>query len=567
MNATGTYLRRMIPVVVVLALIITACAAPAAPTAAPKAPATAAPAAPAATAAPKAATAAPAAAPTAAAPSPTPAPKVKRGGTIRTTHASDWASADPHLDVWTRFDQTVHNEALVFARMNDSTKRFEVAPRLAESWSQPDPKTYIFKLRKGVKFHDGSDWNAAVAKWNLDRMKTHPKSSSKDSVAAMDSVDVVDDYTIKFNMKGPSASALWLLSESANGRSVVTSKAAVDKYGEEYLADHYVGTGPFQQAEWQKGNRQTFKRFEQYWDMGVDGKPKPYADGVDIRWIQDAAVAMMEMRTGNLDVITEVQPRDVAAVKSNPDLVLQDMPWAGNVRVLGLFPDGGPFTNLKLRQAAQYSIDREAMAKTMGQGIAGSPAKYHVAPGQIGYSESVPRYEFDLAKAQQLVKEAGYPDGAEFKLTVISRQPDLPQAEVVKAMMDKAGNSTTIDTIERVAWSSKVLSHNYDATTYGVGYEVDPYQTLRRRMGCEGNANWAQWCSKEFDACLAESEAAKNDQERGQILEKCQKISYESAAYVHLWVLDSNNAYSKKLKGWMPFVSIVNFWPDLWFDQ
>jgi peptide/nickel transport system substrate-binding protein len=560
----------VIAALMILVLLLSACAPPATPTAAPTKPA-AAPggASPAATVPAAAATSAPAAATkpaAAAAPTTAPVAQVKRGGTIRTTHSSDWASADPHTDVWTRFDQTVHNEALVYAKMNDQTKQFQVTARLAESWTQPDPKTIVFKLRKGVKFHDDSDWNATVAKWNLDRMKTHPKSSSKDSVATMASVDIVDDYTIKYNMNGPSASALWLLSESANGRSVVTSKAAWDKGGDDYLNNNYVGTGAFQQVEWKRGDRQTFKKFDKYWDMGVDGKAKPYADGVEIRWIADAAVQALELRTGNLNIVTELQPRDVASIKSNPDLVLQDMPWGGNVRLLGLYPDGGPFKDMKLRQAAQYSIDREAMANTMGQGGQGSPAKYHVAPGQIGYNESVPYYKFDLAKAQQLVKEAGFPDGAPFNLLVISRQPDLPQAEVIKAMMDKAGFKTTIETIERVAWSAKVLSHNYDSTTYGSGYEVDPYQTLARRMGCTGNANWAQWCSKEFDACLAESEAAKTDQERGQIIERCQKISYEGAAFVHLWVLATNNAYSKKLKGWGPFSSIANYWADLWFE-
>lgn len=550
--------------VMVVALLVTACAAPtAAPTAAPVAKATTAPAA---TTVPGAATK-PAAAAATAAPTAAPKPTVKRGGKISTSYANDWASADAHIDVWTRSDQTMKLEGLVQARMNEQLKRFEVAPKLAESWSLTDPKTLTFKLRKGVKFHDDSDWNADVAKWNLERMKTNAKSSAKDSVAAMVSVEKVDDYTIKYIMKGPSASALWLLSESANGRPMMQSKAAVDKNGEAYLNDHYMGTGPFQLVEWKKGDRQSYKKFEKYWDMGVDGKPKPYLDAIEVRFIADASVSMIEVRTGNAQMYTEVQPRDLASIKANPDLVLQEMNWTGNVRMLGLYEGQGPFKSLQLRQAAQYSIDRDAMAKTMGQGLAGEAPKYLIAPGQIGYDETVPLYKFDLPKAQALVKEAGYPDGAEFKLTVISRQPDLPQAEVVKSMMDKAGFKTIIDTIERVAWSAKVLSHNYDATTYGSGYEVDPYVTLARRMGCAGNANWAQWCSKDFDKCLEESEAATNDQARGDILKRCLKISHEGAAFVNLWVMGVNNVYSKKLKGWGPFQGIINFWGDLWLDS
>jgi peptide/nickel transport system substrate-binding protein len=495
-----------------------------------------------------------------------PAINIKRGGKVTTSNTMDWQSLDLHLDVGTRIEQMVHSESLLVAKMNDKTKRFEVTPWLASAWEQPDTKTIIFKLQKGVVFHDGSPFNAETVKWNLLRMRDHAKSANKDHTKNIASIDVVDESTIKLNLKAPSAAALWLLSASANSRPMMQSKAALDKNGEEYMASHYVSTGPFELVEWKKGDRQTFKRFEKYWQQGVDGKPKPYLDSVEVRWIQDSAVAMVELRTGNLQILPDVQPRDLAVVRSNPDLVLQKWPWEGTIRMIGLNPKGGPFQdNLKLRQAAQQAVDRESMAKTLGLG-AGSAPKSVIAEGQVGYSESIPKYEFDLAKSQQLVKDAGYPNGVDVSLTVISRNPDLPQAEVLKSMWDKAGLRTTIDAIERIAWAGKIQAYNFHATTYSTGFEVDPSLTMSRRMGCEGNANWAMWCNKQFDACLAESDAAPNDEKRGETLRRCLQIAHDEAHFVNMWVLDNHEGYNKKLKGQTPFYRVWNFWPDLYLE-
>ncbi len=555
------------PVVVTLLVLSFACSAvpTAAPTAAPpaatKGPTISAVISTGSTPAPTAAAAAPAAT------SPTPTPKIKRGGTIRYSQTSDWGTADLHIDVTPRTDQQIHTEALVEIRWNEQSKRFEVSPLLAESFTQPDPKTILFKLRQGVKFHDGSEWNADVAKWNLLRMKDHPKSGSKDNVRSLDSVDVVDKYTIKFNMKAPSAAALPLLTTSANGRPMMMSKEAYDKNGEEAMARRIVGTGPFELPEWRTGDKQVYRKFAQYWQKGADGQSKPYLDGVEIRWFADPTTGLLEMKAGTQHFLTNVLAKDIPTIQSSPDMELyQPAEWASNLKMLGLNQKEGPFKdNLKLRLAAQYAIDRESIAKTMG-GPTGFPATSIIAEGQVGWSKDIPSYKFDLDKAKQMMTEAGYPGGFDFSMQVISRQPDLPQAEVVKSMLDKAGFRTKIDPIERIAWLAKMAANNYEATTYAVNLEVDPYLTLAFRYSCEGKANFASWCNPKFDQCLEESQLARNDDERGQKLRQCLQIPYEEAHYVHLWVQKLYDAYAKKLHGWGPYVTAMNFWPDLWLE-
>ncbi len=518
---------------------------------------------------PSGATSAPAAAtkPAAAAPTATPAAQIKRGGIVRTSYNADWATADPHLDQYNRFERGAAYEGLMNAAMNEKTKRFELIPELAATWELADPKTLVFRLQKGVKFHDGSDWNAQVAKWNLERMRDHPKSLTKENVVNIESIEAVDDYTLRLKLKQPSASGLWLLSSPAGTRVVMASKAAFDKNGEEWLSTHMSGTGPFELSEYRQGDRQIFKKFANYWRKGVDGQPMPYLDGLEVRWIQDSTVQMVELRSGQLQFQVEIQPRDLPAVKSNPDLVLSELPWDGRLNLIGLNQQSGPFKdNLKLRQAVQYAIDRESMAKTLGMS-AGIAGKYAIGEGQVGYSESIPQYKFDLEKAKSLVKEAGFPNGMDFTLVIIARQPDLPQSEVIKSMLEKVGIRATIDPMERLANLAKLRSKNFDASTYGAMFQVDPYVTLYTRFSCTTPGdNWAWWCNPKFDECLQESELATNDEKRGEIFQRCYKIVHDEAHYVHLWTLQRYDAYSKKLKGVKPYFRSVNFWHELWME-
>ncbi len=558
---TQTYLAGLF---LIVALLLAACA-PAAPTTAP-APATSAPAAPTAAAKP-ATTAAPAAGATAApaGPSATPAPKIKRGGTVRTSFNSDWGTGDLHLAQLTRSDVNVYTEGLVDVRMNDQTKSFDLVPQLAESWEQPDPTTIVFKLRKGVKFHDGSDWNAEVAKWNLLRMRDHPKSMTKDAVRAVDTVDAVDANTLRVKLKQPSASAIWGMT-SATSRAPILSKAAFDKNGEDWMASHIVGTGPFVLTEWKQGDRQVLKKFGDYWDMGVDGQKKPYLDGVEMRWIADSAVAFLELRTGNLQFQTDVQARDVPAARSNPDFVSMEWPSRGSMQMMALAQKNGPFqTNLKLRQAAQYAIDREAVLKAVGQGF-GTLQETLIYPGQVGYKPDLPGYKYDFNKAKQLMTDSGNPNGVDAVLTVVARQPDLPQSEVMKSMLDKVGIRTTIDPIERVAWSNKIRANGIEMTTYSAGGGVDSFVTLQRRLACEGISNFAAWCNKDFEAAMLDSEKSTTGAQRAEALQRAVKVANDDAYFVYLWVASRADVFNKKLHGYSAFSEVIGFWADLWLE-
>jgi peptide/nickel transport system substrate-binding protein len=300
-----------------------------------------------------------------------------------------------------------------------------IDPRLATSWKVDTAnKSMTFNLRKGVKFHDGSDFNAAVVKWNFDLQIKAGKATN------WVYVEVIDDYTIKIGVKVYQNTSL-----TGVGAYPVASKDYFDKNGIDKARETPVGTGPFIFVEHQRGTLVTFKKNPNYWDTG-----KPYLDGVDFVIIADATVRNLAFKRGDIYEFT------AAGLDAQE---LQKLGFAVHQRTGGTFvlvPDSAnpdsPFSKLKVRQAVSYAIDRESLATNLGFGFA-RPA-YQIYPGFA--SAVVPglvKTTFDQAKAKQLLTEAGYPNG--FVTNIYSQGYAVPANYVnaVAAMLTEVGIKTT----------------------------------------------------------------------------------------------------------------------------
>jgi peptide/nickel transport system substrate-binding protein len=546
----GLYLA--ITVLVALGLLM-ACAAPtpavvptkaSAPVAATAAPAP-----------PSATTTTPTAAtkPAAAAPTVAPVAKIKRGGTLRVGKRNEWQpNLDPIQSTVEAMGLDMVLQELTRGKQDAKTQLFSLAPGLAESWEQPNPKTVVFKLRKGVVFHDGSAFNAQIAKWNIDRMKNHPKSAAKSDILTLESVEVVDDYTLRLNLNAPPAGLLERMSDlNTQHRAAMSSKEAVDKNGEDYISRHPVGTGPHTFVEWKTGQHLAVKKWEKYWEMGEDGQPLPYLDGIIYRWLADKTVKAVEIRTGNLDIIDEIDAKDFGPVKSSADLEFVEYPWSSQVQYLFFNMEKPPFgPSLKLRQAALYAIDHVNVAKTVGL-EAGYPAYHFWGKGTLGYDETLPRYDYQPDKAKQLVKDAGFPNGVEANGSLIAREPDNRTAQVIKSMWDAVGIRTTLDPIERTAVISKWQNGDFEVGLSGRGWgEMDP-DGYSYRLIKEGAFNFAHWNDPSITACMKEGRENADEKARIGIYKRCQNILYEQAPYGDSWYFPKNVVVNKKVKGWL----------------
>ncbi len=559
-------------VTVVILLLVASCA-PGAPTAAPTKPAP--PAAPTQPAAPPAATAPAATAPTAAPtakPTAPPAAKVKRGGTLIRADFRDATTFDPifALNSGEVAESSALEALLSWNLVDEKTGKHEPGSWLAESWQVVDPKTITLKLQKGVKFHDGSEFNAEVVKWNLDRAKNHPKTVAKAYVGAINSVDAVDPSTVKLNLTGPSATIFVNLTNAAGGTgstfSLITSKAAYDKQGEEAMQRTAVGTGPFTLVDWKRDDRATYKKFDGYWKNGEDGQKLPYLDAIEVRVLRDRSVAALEARAGTVHIFKQLEPKDVASVTSNPELVFFNTPWAAAPHSIAINPAREPFgNNLKLRQAAQYSIDREAIAKTLGFGHM-VPAYYHFWHAAMpGYDEKNPKYTLDVDKAKALVKEAGFPDGANIEINFTSNAVGRNFTELAQAMMAKAGIQVKANGMDATTQKQTAISANFEANTWEGFPSPDP-DHYTRFFTCDGAMNWGNYCNPEIDKCFAEGVQVYDFNQRAEVYKKCQRILYEGAYNMGLVRLEWNIVARKEVKNFKANNHLVNL-REIWLDK
>lgn len=290
--------------------------------------------------------------------------------------SSLWAS--PILDRLIRIDRTG-----------------KIIPELAVSWvPAADGKSIVIGLRKGVKFHDGSDFNAALCKWNLD-MQIAAKRTTE-----WTSIDVVDDYTIRINV---SQYKNTMLSTLAGGLTQQISKASFDKNGVEWARWNPVGTGPFIFVSYERDSKMTFKRNPSYWDTG-----KPYLDGLVVNVIADETVRKLSFQKGDIQRFATSGINAQELQKAGYEMVTEP---GGTY---SLIPDSknnaSPWANIYVRLAASYALNREALAKALGYGFC--QAAYQVYPGYA--QTAIPNLDkqyYDPTKAKALLKEAGYPSG------------------------------------------------------------------------------------------------------------------------------------------------------------
>jgi peptide/nickel transport system substrate-binding protein len=292
---------------------------------------------------------------------------------------------------------------LIFEPLLRGDAKGGLFPCLAESYKTADDKLSItFILRKGVKFHDGTDFNAKAAKWNLDQMiaaKAQP---------FWNSVDAVDDYTVRVNLNRWTNFVINSFADT--NPSWMVSPTAYDKNGDTWTKNNPVGTGPFKFVSFTRDGDYKVVRNPDYWQKGL-----PYLDGIQIQYITDATTRKMAGLSGSIDVMT-IAPGQLSVDMANAGFTIKTKMETVNILMGDSANADSPWANQKVREAAEYALDREGLAKTFGYGYWQAP--YQIPSRTTGIYNpnfSLGR-KFDPAKAKQLLTEAGYPNG--FKTTL-----------------------------------------------------------------------------------------------------------------------------------------------------
>jgi peptide/nickel transport system substrate-binding protein len=343
----------------------------------------------------------------------------------------------------------------------DSTGK--ISPWLATSYKVADDLSSItLTLRQGVKFHDGSDFNATVAKWNLDQgIENHIGE-----LAPVSSVDIVDDYTIRLNVSQYSNTLLYTLANASQESKATFDAQGGGKAAKDYLSFHPVGTGPFKFVSYDPNVLLKVAKFDGYWQKG-----KPYLDAIEFSFITDPQTRAAALEAGEIDLLIE----DLSKV--DYDLVQKGFNVIkGAGAAVNIFPDGknesSPFHDVRVRQAVDYAIDRDAIVKNLGYGFMLATYQF-CSPSSPAYVTDLAARTYDPEKAKQLLADAGYPKG--FKTSLRSSPTANRDAVVaVQGYLSKVGIDAPITALDMGAYTQEQITGWQGLAIAGAMLPADP---------------------------------------------------------------------------------------------
>lgn len=521
-----------------IALGIFGAAAACAPVAAP-APAPAATSAPAAaTAAPAAATSAPAAATTA------PSSAIKRGGILNLGEVNDPVSFDPHNR--SNASATVLQRMVYQSLTRHNPRTMAVEPVLATGWEYTSPTEIIWHLREGVKFHDGSDFTAEDAKWNIDRI-IDPATGNPFAAwyAAIESTEVVDDYTLKMTLKQPDPV---LPGKFATMRVVGFAPANSDPAE---LATKPVGTGPFRLTEWVQNDHATFEAFKDYWEMGEDGRPLPYVDGLSVKFATAEDTRIAALRAGQMDIAL-LSADGAQRLANEPNLNIINGA-EGVFTVIKMNKRFKPFTDPRVRKALDLALDKnDIIEKALGgAGILTGPIvsgweDYGIAPEDLPYKQNI-------EEAKRLMAEAGYADG--FDVTAVSLPEGhpagfYPSIATAADAWKQIGVNVNIEQLELGAWLEKNNKLDYDMLIGNRGFRGDPIDILYPHYHPNGSDNPIGYDNPDVKMWIEQAQVEPDREKRRELYMKIQEQVLEDVPWIFLWATVENYGVQKYVKGY-----------------
>ncbi len=423
-------------------------------------------------------------------------------------------------------------------------------PSLVESWkASEDGLSWTLNLRKGVKFHDGTPFNAQAVKVNLDRfLDPDSKAPYRFLLSEITGIEAVDDHTVRLTMNRPFAPITAHLSHSFIGMLSPKSLEGLEK-GK--ATDVIVGTGPFKVAKWVRGEHIVLEANPDYWG----GVPK--IKKLTFKFVPEDAARVVMLETGEAHAIMRVPPMDAQRLDSNPNI---DVVKASSVRVIyiGFNAQAEPFNNPKVRQAMNHAVDKEALIKTILGGV-GEVSTAPVVPSVFGYTKAGP-YEYNPEKAKKLLAEAGYPDGfkAVFHHPTGRYLMDSTIAEAVQAMVKEVGIELELQTMEWATYlgfvrkpveeaQHKMYMLGWGCVTLDADYGL--YALLHSSQWPMGGWNVSYYKNDKVDELLQTARVTPDRKDRDGMYKEAIQLIWNDAPWLYLHNEGQINAVRSNVKG------------------
>jgi len=392
---------------------------------------------------------------------------------------------------------------------------------LAESWQMKGTRLQ-FNLRKGVRFHDGAFLTSRDVLASFKRILTDKQSLQAPNLQNIGEMDAPDEHTVVLTLKKADANAL----EDINSR-VIMKQSVAEKMGE---ADNKpVGTGPFKFTSWERSGQFVLRRNDAYW-----GKA-PRIDEVIYKSIQEDAARIAALEAGQVDLISNVPPHEVARLKANPRLRVQQVQGLRPIFLI-LSPAYKPMDNPKVRRAITHAIDRERIIKHILEGYA-YPLNGLLSPQVFGYDPSAKAYPYDPEKAKQMLNEAGFPNGVEIDYySPTGRYPkDREVAQVIVEQLSKVGIKANLKTPEWSIFNTDYKNGKYQFYLTGRGSLTDADTLFQQYFRTGATRRTLGYSNPKLDELLDQEQLTFDVKKREKLLWEAHRIILEDAPAIPLW--------------------------------
>jgi peptide/nickel transport system substrate-binding protein len=484
--------------------------------------------------------------------------------TLKMAYDADPVSLDPHEQLSGGTLQLSH---MIFDPLIRWNQDLGFDSRLAEKWERIDDKTVRFYLRKGVKFHSGNELTALDVRWTFDRLKRSP--DFKGIFAPFEALNVVNKYTVDIVTKEPYPlvlhTATYIFPMDRKFYDGYDDKGqpkdAIIKHGDVFASTHASGTGPFIITSREQGVKVEFKRFQDYWDKGSPGN----VDEIVFTPIKEDPTRVAALLSGDVDFIAPVPPADLARIDKAPGIDLVTMSGT-RIITFQLNQQRRPeFRDKRVRQAIVYAVYNEGIVKKIMRGF-GTAAAQQSPKGYLGYDPSLkPRY--DLQKAKQLMKEAGYENG--FSVTMMAPNNryvnDDKIAEAVAGMLAKINIKVDLKTMPKAQYWPKFDERAADIMMIGWHSDTEDSSNFTEfllmtpdKESGYGQYNSGNYSNPEVDKLILDSQKETDENKRAAMLRKVERIVHDNAAFVPLHWQDRAWA-ARKGVDIAPIVNVMNF--------
>jgi peptide/nickel transport system substrate-binding protein len=471
----------------------------------------------------------------------------KTGGTAVIALENELFTLDP-------LNSSLFVEREIFYNVYDSLftidPTLKILPGLVKSSDVTDSLNYKFTLQTGIKYHDGTPFNAQSVKENIQRYKTVSNSKRKSDLQSVKSVEVVDDSHVIFHLSQPDAT---LLSQLVDRAGMMLSMDAVKKGGQDFsLAPIGAGSGPFQFVEWKRNDHLTLKKNATYWKPGL-----PYLDGLTYRAIPDVNAILAALRTGDVDIARRIAEKDIATLKKDPGFIYKDVPGIG-FNGIELNTSAPPFNDPAKRKAVALAIDRYQILKNVFFNV-GVVSYGPIPPSSWAFDPTEKIYD----KADPTAAKAAA-TGFTFTLKTTADPVNQQLATLLISQLAAAGITMQVETKEFATYQQDCQQHKFQACYLGWSGRIDPDGNMYARWRTGGDFNDSVYSNAQVDAWLDDARVSTDASKRKSDYQNAQKQIVADAPYVFTYFGVSAQISNTKIHNFTLYPDLMIRMADVW---